>query len=50
MDEVTPKTGVVRLLKLTEKQYDNINMGTVEADHQEKNSWCELPYYVIIHI
>ena len=36
IDEVAPKTGVVRLIRLTEKQYDNIYMVTGEADYQEK--------------
>jgi CRISPR-associated protein Cas2 len=34
--EVAPKTGVVRLLRLTEKQYNNIYMVTGEKDYQEK--------------
>ena len=33
---IAPKTGVVRLLRLTEKQYNNIYMVTGEADYQEK--------------
>ena len=36
IDEVAPKTGVVRLLMLTEKQNNNIYMVTGEADYQEK--------------
>ena len=36
IDEVAPKTGVVRLLRLTEKQYANIYMVTGEPDYQEK--------------
>ena len=36
IDEVAPKTGVGRLLWLTEKQYNNIYMVTGEADYQEK--------------
>ena len=36
IDEVKPKTGVVRLLRLTEKQYNNIYMVTGEPDYQEK--------------
>lgn len=36
LDEVKPKTGVVRLLRLTEKQYNNIYMVTGEPDYQEK--------------
>lgn len=36
IDEVAPKTGVVRLLRLTEKQYKNIYMVTGTADYQEK--------------
>ena len=39
IDEVAPKTGVVRLLMLTEKQYNNIYMVTGEADYQEKTVW-----------
>lgn len=35
IEEATPKTGTVRLLRLTEKQYDNIYMVTVETDYQE---------------
>ena len=34
--EVAPKTGTVRLLRLTEKQYNNICMVTGETDYQEK--------------
>lgn len=34
--EFAPKTGVVRLLRLTEKQYSNIYMVTGESDYQEK--------------
>ena len=33
IDEVKPKTGVVRLLRLTEKQYNNIYMFTGEPDY-----------------
>lgn len=36
IEEVAPKTGTVRLLRLTEKQYNNIYMVTGEADYQEK--------------
>lgn len=36
IDEVAPKTGVVRLLRLTEKQYSNIYIVTGEEDYQEK--------------
>ena len=36
IDEAKPKTGVVRLLRLTEKQYNNIYMVTGEPDYQEK--------------
>ena len=39
--EYAPKTGVVRMLRLTEKQYDNITMITGEPDYH----WYELPYY-----
>ncbi len=34
--EVAPKTGVVRLLRLTEKQFASICMVTGEPDYQEK--------------
>lgn len=34
--EYAPKTGVVRLLRLTEKQYNNIFMLVGESDYQEK--------------
>ena len=34
--EVKPKKVVVRLLRLTEKQYNNIYMVTGEPDYQEK--------------
>ncbi len=34
--EYAPKTGVVRLLRLTEKQYNNIYMVAGESDYQEK--------------
>ena len=34
--EVAPKTGVVRLLRLTEKQFNNIYMVTGTEDYQEK--------------
>ena len=36
IDEVKPKTGVVRLLRLTEKRYNNIYMVTGEPYYQEK--------------
>ena len=36
IDEVAPKTGVVRMLRLTEKQYKNIYLVTGETDYQEK--------------
>ena len=45
---IAPKTGVVRLLRLTEKQYNNIYMLTGEADYQEKNGWGKLPHCDII--
>ena len=32
LDEVAPKTGVVRILRLTEKQYESIYMLTGESD------------------
>ena len=36
IEEYAPKTGVVRLLRLTEKQYSNIYMVSGEMDFQEK--------------
>lgn len=36
IEEFAPKTGVVRLLRLTEKQYNNIYMVAGEKDYQEK--------------
>ena len=36
IEEAAPKTGIVRLLRLTEKQFANIYMVTGEADYQEK--------------
>ena len=36
IEEAAPKTGVVRMLRLTEKQYSNIYMVTGEDDYQEK--------------
>ena len=36
IEEAAPKTGVVRLLRLTEKQFSNIFMVTGEPDYQEK--------------
>ncbi|MBO5237795.1 MAG: CRISPR-associated endonuclease Cas2 [Lachnospiraceae bacterium] len=36
LDQVAPKTGTVRLLRLTERQYNNIYMVTGETDYQEK--------------
>ena len=36
IEEFAPKTGVVRLLRLTEKQYNNIYMVAGEVDYQEK--------------
>ena len=36
IEEYTPKTGIVRLLRLTEKQYNNIYMVAGEPDYQEK--------------
>ena len=36
IEEVAPKSGTVRLLRLTEKQYDKIYMVTGGADYQEK--------------
>lgn len=34
--EVAPRSGVVRMLRLTERQYANITMVTGEADYQER--------------
>ena len=36
IEEVAPKTGTVRIIKLTEKQYNNIYMLTGGADYQEE--------------
>ena len=36
IEEYAPKTGIVRLLRLTEKQYNNIYMVAGEPDYQEK--------------
>ena len=36
IEEVAPRTGTVRLLRLTEKQYEKIYMVTGAADYQEK--------------
>ena len=36
IEEYAPKTGTVRLLRLTEKQYNNIYMVAGEPDYQEK--------------
>lgn len=36
IDEMAPKTGNVRVIKLTEKQYDNIYMVTGGVDYQEE--------------
>ena len=36
IDKYAPKTGVVRLLRLTEKQYNNIYMVSGCSDYQEK--------------
>jgi len=36
IEEVAPKTGVVRLFHLTEKQYKNIYMVTGEIEYQEE--------------
>ncbi len=36
IEEYAPKTGAVRLIRLTEKQYQNIFMVTGEPDLQEK--------------
>ena len=36
INEFAPKTGIVRVIRLTEKQYDNIYMVVGEQDLQEK--------------
>lgn len=36
LEEFAPKTGTVRVLKLTEKQYDSIYLLSGELDYQEK--------------
>ncbi len=36
IEEYAPKTGTVRILRLTEKQYSNIYMISGEVDYQEK--------------
>lgn len=36
IEQFAPKTGTVRLLRLTEKQYQNIYMVSGEVDYQEK--------------
>ena len=36
IEEVAPKTGVVRLINLTEKQYNNIHFVSGQHDYQEK--------------
>ena len=36
IEEYAPKTGTVRLLRLTEKQYNNIYLVTGEPDYQEE--------------
>lgn len=36
IEQFAPKTGTVRLLRLTEKQYQNIYMVSDETDYQEK--------------
>ena len=36
IQDVAPKTGTVRMLRLTENQYQNINMITGCIDYQEK--------------
>ena len=37
LEEYAPKSGTVRVLRLTEKQYESIYMLTGEPDRQEKN-------------
>ena len=36
IEKFAPKTGTVRLLRLTKKQYQNIYIVSDEADYQEK--------------
>ena len=36
LEDVAPKTGVVRVLRLTEKQYESIYLLSGEMDYQEK--------------
>ena len=36
LSEYAPKTGIVRVFKMTEKQFEKIWMLTGEADYQEK--------------
>lgn len=36
IEQFAPKTGTVRLLRLTEKQYQNIYMVSGDEDYQEK--------------
>lgn len=36
IEEYAPKTEVVKLLRLTEKQYNNIYMVSGDSDYQEK--------------
>lgn len=36
IEEYAPKTGTARLLRLTEKQYNNIYILTGDSDYQEK--------------
>lgn len=36
LEEYAPKTGCVRVFKMTEKQYENIWLLAGEADYQEK--------------
>lgn len=36
IEEYAPKTGTVRILRLTEKQYNNMYILTGEPDYQEK--------------
>lgn len=36
LEEVAPKTGIVRVLRITEKQYESIYLLSGEIDNQEK--------------
>ena len=46
LEQFAPKTGTVRLLRLTEKQYQNIYMVSGEADYQEKTVGSNYILYI----